>query len=124
MILAGGGPRIGALKVGMAHGQFFPSHHNPALFRGIHDGRYKFARYFAPAEHHKPRDWDTLIKHNELELYDTQSDPDELINLAKEPEKHKDLITTLNQRTNQLIDLEVGADDGSSFHGPRALYNL
>ena len=124
VILAGGGPRLGALKVGLAHGQFLPSLHNPALFRGIHDGRYKFARYFAAAEHHKPRDWDTLLKHNELELYDTQNDPDELTNLAREPEQHRELIAALSERTNALIDLEAGADDGASLPGPRALYNL
>lgn len=123
-ILAGGGARIAALKVGFATGQFMPNHHNPALFRGIHDGRYKFARYFAPAEHHMPRDWETLVKHNQLELYDTQADPDELVNLAAKPEQQRELISKLNQRTNALIDLEVGADDGASLPGPRAMYNL
>src|SRR5690606_5578634 len=31
-----------------------PSLDNRALFRGIHDGRYKFARYFAASDHHRP----------------------------------------------------------------------
>src|SRR3546814_2618418 len=26
------------------------------LHRGVHDGRWKFARYFAPAHHHTPRE--------------------------------------------------------------------
>lgn len=112
------------LRVGFEEGQFFPSLRHNALFRGIHDGRYKFARYFKPAEHHKPRDWATLLGHNELELYDTHADPDELDNLAARPEPHKDLLMDLAARTNALIDLEVGADDGSEFPGPHILYDL
>ncbi|HJV03583.1 MAG TPA: sulfatase-like hydrolase/transferase [Burkholderiaceae bacterium] len=116
--------RLTPLRV-LLHGERpLPSLDQHALFRGIHDGRYKFARYFKPSAHHKPRDWDTLLAHNELELYDTRRDPDELDNLAAQPEQHKDLLLSLAARTNALVDLEVGADDGSEFPGPRALYNL
>jgi len=121
---AGGGPMLAMLRVALRHGRLGPSRQNPALFRGVHDGRYKFARYFRPAEHHIPSDWDTLLKHNELELYDTQADPDELVNLAREPEKQRALITALNARTNALIEREIGVDDGASLPGPRALYRL
>jgi len=116
--------RLTPLRVGLRDGQLFPSRHNHALFRGIHDGRYKFARYFKPAEHHKPRDWDTLTRHNELELYDTLSDPDELHNLAAQPEQNKALLMSLTAKTNDLIDIEIGADDGTEFPGPRVLYKL
>ena len=116
--------RLTPLRV-LLHGERpLPSLEHHALFRGIHDGRYKFARYFKPSEHHKPRDWATLLAHNELELYDTRSDPDELDNLAARPEQHKDLLLSLAARTNALLDLEVGADDGAEFPGPRLLYNL
>jgi arylsulfatase len=64
--------RLYFLRMGLNTGQFIPSLKNPALFRGIHDGRYKFARYFKPAEHHIPKDWDTLLEHNQLELYDSK----------------------------------------------------
>jgi arylsulfatase len=50
------------------------------IIRGVYDGRYKFARYFKISEHHEPRDWSTLTAHNDLELYDTQADPDEIVN--------------------------------------------
>lgn len=52
------------------------------LHRGVHDGRWKFARYFAPAHHHTPQTWDELARLNDLELYDTHADPGELENLA------------------------------------------
>lgn len=94
-----------------------------SCYRGISDGRYKFARYFKPAEHHQPEDWETLLAHNELELYDTETDPDEVSNLANDPEAHRELILDLNARLNALIATEVGVDDGS-FYSQRRSYKL
>ncbi|MEM7019689.1 MAG: sulfatase-like hydrolase/transferase [Pseudomonadota bacterium] len=96
---------------------------NYSCFRGIHEGRYKFARYFKPSEHHQPADWETLTQHNELELYDTEQDPDELVNLASNAESHKPLITELNAKLNTLIDTEIGVDDGSCYP-PGSNYQL
>ncbi|WP_374389872.1 sulfatase-like hydrolase/transferase [Sandaracinobacter sp.] len=92
------------------------------LHRGVHDGRYKFARYFAPAHHHIPTDWATLSRLNDLELYDTKADPNELVNLANDP-KHRDTVLRLNRMTNALIRREVGVDDGSYYPGPTELFN-
>jgi len=94
------------------------------LFRGTFDGRYKFARYFSVAQHHIPRDWDTLLRYNDLELYDTVADPDELTNLAFDPARHRDLILALNTRTNRLIESEIGVDDGSIYPGEPGQYRL
>jgi len=94
-----------------------PSLDKRAFFRGVHDGRYKFARYFAPSDHHRPEDWNTLATRNDLELYDTREDPDELVNLAQDPDR-RDLVLELNARVNALIDREVGADDGSEHPAP------
>ncbi|MGH8461386.1 MAG: sulfatase-like hydrolase/transferase [Stenotrophobium sp.] len=105
-------------------GHLGPVMTNRALFRGVFDGRYKFARYFAPSQHHIPKDWDMLRKYNDLELYDTQIDPDEIVNLAAQPEPHKDLILALNAKTNALIMSEVGFDDGREHPGPDFLYRL
>ena len=94
------------------------------MIRGIHTGRHKFARYFAPAEHHRPADWETLTSHNDLELYDLDSDPQEMTNLAADADANKDLILDLNQRLNALIEREIGVDDGREFPGDGAHYNL
>lgn len=111
-------------KEGLKEGHLGPVLTHPGLFRGVHDGRYKFARYFAPSQHHIPRDWDTLLRYNQLELYDTQTDPDEIINLAAEPDAHKDLILALNDKVNALIMEEIGFDDGREHPGPDFRYRL
>lgn len=92
------------------------------LIRGVFDGRYKFGRYFKVTEHHEPRDWDTLVARNDLELYDTVEDPDELVNLAARPDEHRERILALNAKINALIDSEIGADDGSIYPGPASAY--
>ena len=93
------------------------------LIRGVFDGRYKFGRYFKITEHHEPRDWETLVARNDLELYDTQADPDEIVNLAFRPDAEKARILALNAKVNALIDEEIGVDDGSMYPGPTALYS-
>ena len=112
------------LKEAVKNLQPGPSLKNRALFRGIHDGRYKFARYFAPQDHHLPESFADLLARNDLELYDTQEDPDELNNLASQPQAHEALLSRLNQRTNELIRLEVGSDKGGEHLGPDFLYSL
>lgn len=92
------------------------------LHRGVHDGRYKFARYFAPAQHHTPTDWKTLTRLNDLELYDTLADPEELVNLAGD-RRHKRTIMRLNAMVNALVAREVGTDDGREYPGPTGFYN-
>jgi arylsulfatase len=104
----------------LAEGQSRDHH---ACIRGIADGRYKFARYFKPAEHHVPDDWQTLIRYNELELYDIETDPFEMDNMANDPEAHRELIMGLNHRLNALIEAEVGVDDGS-FYSTKRSYAL
>lgn len=92
------------------------------LHRGVHDGRFKFARYFAPAHHHTPTTWKTLNTMNDLELYDTQNDPNEIVNLANDPAQRKNVLR-LNAMVNALVASEVGVDDGHEYPGPTGLYN-
>ena len=95
------------------------------LLRGTFDGHYKFARYFALHEHHIPTDWATLLAHDDLELYDTRVDPQELVNLAANPQAHADLILSLNARINTLIATEIGADTGAMYpNGEDGRYEL
>jgi arylsulfatase len=93
------------------------------LFRGVVWDKYKFARYFAPAEHHIPEDWDILVNHNDLEVYDLEADPHELDNLGADAGSQKDLILDLNAKTNALVAAEIGDDRGNDYPGPIEKYN-
>lgn len=90
--------------------------------RGVFDGRYKFARFFAPDAHHTPKTWEELTARNDLELYDTETDPRERRNLAARPEQARALILAMNAKLNRLIAREVGADDGRHLPGPTFLW--
>ena len=54
-----------------------------------------------------------LFANNDVEVYDTQEDPEEVINLAIHPKKNEALILALNQTLTTRIYEEVGVDDGS-----------
>jgi len=83
--------------------------------RSLFDGRYRLSRYFSPTQHHTPADLDALMANNDVELYDLETDPHELDNLAIAPDKEANaaLLAKLNARLNELIAQEVGVDDGS-----------
>ena len=80
--------------------------------RIMFDGRYKYARYFAPLQRNTPTTFEELTKLNELELYDHKTDPQEMHNLAMDLQANKELIMRLNAKMNELIAAEVGEDVG------------
>ena len=51
------------------------------------DGRYKFGRYYAPTAFNTPHTLEEILKNNDVQLFDLQSDPAEMHNLAVDPEK-------------------------------------
>lgn len=55
---------------------------------------------------------------NDLELYDTETDPGELHHLASHPEAAREQVMRMNARLNRLLAKEVGVDDGRHLPGP------
>ncbi len=56
-----------------------------------------------------------LTSLNDLELYDLQNDPYEIVNLAANIQENQELILAMNSKLNAIIKEEVGVDDGSSL---------
>lgn len=96
---------------------------NRSFLRGYFDGRYKFGRYFRPNQHHIPLTWENLIKYNDIELYDTVTDPDEMHNLASD-KTYKSIILDLNSKLNLLMEKEAGNDLGNLMPGPAGSWTL
>ena len=92
-----------------------PDFEHRTSIRSIFDGRYRFSRYFSPVAFNTPKTMEELLAKNDLEVYDLQTDPDEMKNLALDLKKNGELILALNQATNERIADEVGVDDGSSL---------
>ena len=82
------------------------------LFRGVFDGRYKLVRYFGLKHYNLPHTLEDLLANNDVALYDTRLDPEEMTNLAdpKNPNYDEALLTTMNDKLTALIQAEIGED--------------
>jgi arylsulfatase len=78
----------------------------------VFDGRHKFARYYAPTAFNTPNTLEEILKQNDTQLFDLAEDPDEMRNLAIEPENNRETILRMNKLLNELMAKEVGVNDG------------
>jgi arylsulfatase len=101
-----------ALEEAVKAGALRPDLTKRGAIRSVFDGRYKFARYFSPKQHNRPASLEELGALNDVELFDVQTDPLELHNLAADGKRHRDLLEAMNAKLNALIDREVGEDVG------------
>ena len=85
--------------------------------RSVFDGRYVYARYFSPKQHNLPTSLEEIFALNDVELFDTQTDPLEVENLAMDRRKHGELLLAMNDKLNRLIETEVGEDRGQMLPG-------
>ena len=82
------------------------------MVRGITTEQYKFVRYFSPVDFNTPTTLDELFAHNDVQLFDLYADPEEMVNLAADPDANAALILQMNDLLNQTIAQEIGTDDG------------
>ncbi len=76
------------------------------------DGRYKFARYYAPDAFNVPKTIKEIFENNDVQLFDLKDDPNEMKNLALNQEGNKELLLRMNALLNDLMAKEVGVNDG------------
>ena len=80
--------------------------------RTVFDGRYKFSRYFAPIQRNRPANVSELYLNNDVELFDFETDPQEMTNLAANKDAHRDLVLAMSDKLEHAIKDEIGRDDG------------
>jgi arylsulfatase len=93
----------------LVSGDLRPDWSKRGFLRGYTDARYSFGRYFSPLEPNRPTDVESLLAQNDVVLYDRETDPDELVNLALDPSQ-RELVGECSRRLEALITDEVGED--------------
>jgi hypothetical protein len=105
------------VQAAVKDGSLRPDLSKRGAIRSVFDGRYQFTRYFSPRQHNRPTSLESLVKLNDVELFDLERDPNEVTNLAIDRAKHGDLLLAMNDKLNRLIDAEVGEDIGQMLPG-------
>lgn len=93
--------------------------HKRGFLAFVFDGRYKYARYYAPSAFNMPQTLEDIFKYNDVQLFDLQNDPHETINLASNPAKNKNLILQMNTLLNTLLAQEVGKENNGGGFLPK-----
>jgi arylsulfatase len=96
---------------------FRPNLSKRGAIRSVFDGRYKLNRYYSPQEHHTPNSLEELFANNDVELFDLEADPHEMVNLATDRQSNGDQLVAMNEKLNALIEKEVGEDAGQMLPG-------
>ena len=98
--------------IGMLDEIGVPNLEKREVFRCVFDGRYKLVRYFGLGNYNLPASVEQLLVDNDTALYDLLLDPEEMNNLANptNPKYSEELLSTMNQKLNALIDAEIGED--------------
>ena len=98
--------------MGMLDEVGLPNPEKREIFRCVFDGRYKLVRYFGLGHYNLPTSVEQLLADNDTALYDLLQDPEEMDNLANptNPKYSEELLSTMNQKLNALIDAEIGED--------------
>jgi len=97
-----------------------PDLNKRGAIRGVTDGRYRFSRFFSPRHHNLPTTVEQLFEYNDVELYDLETDPDEMKNLAIDRRENGALLLAMNRKLTDIIDAEVGSDEGDFLPENRA----
>jgi arylsulfatase len=103
---AGRDPRAAVKAAG-----YRPDMKKRGSLRTVFDGRYKLTRYFAPVGRNRPRSLQELYGDNDMELFDLQTDPGELQNLATN-RQNPELLLAMSEKLEAIIAAEIGVDDG------------
>jgi len=106
-VAAGKNPKEELKKAG-----FRPDLKKRGSLRTVFDGHYKFSRYFSPLDHNLPTTLEELFAWNDVELFDLEADPNEMVNMAMNKEDNRDLLVAMNAKLTALIKAEIGKDDG------------
>ena len=65
-----------------------------------------------PSAFNTPQTLEEIVRNNDVQLFDLESDPEEMSNLVLEPEKNQETILRMNGLLNELMAKEVGVNDG------------